>query len=208
MNTPSSKRPQGRPSRARPLILAAARELFISQGLDVSLDAVAAAAGTTRQTLYNHFASKSALLLEVFAQIKEELEQPLFETDIASLPLPTLLLQIATAIHGHFYTAPLIALHRLLVTALVQMPDLREQLEQRRPGRVLELLADTLARGDAEGSLHVPDPASAARAFMGAVMGPMYPSVLLGRALPTSDELQRLRTDACRTFLLAWAKPG
>ena len=39
---------RGRPMKARPRILQTARELFLSHGLDVSLDTIAAEAGTTR----------------------------------------------------------------------------------------------------------------------------------------------------------------
>ena len=45
--------------------MAAARELFLEHGLEVRLETVAAKAGTNRQTLYNHFPTKTALLIEV-----------------------------------------------------------------------------------------------------------------------------------------------
>ena len=64
------KKSRGRPSKARPNIILAAREQFLEHGLDVSLDKIAIKAGTTRQTLYNHFPTKTALLIEIFENFK------------------------------------------------------------------------------------------------------------------------------------------
>lgn len=46
---------RGRPMKARPRILQAACDLFLEQGLDVSLDTIVATAGISRPTLYSHF---------------------------------------------------------------------------------------------------------------------------------------------------------
>src|SRR5258708_7998333 len=49
----------------RERILAAARELFYSRGIrGVSVDDIAAAAGTNKMTLYRHFDSKDLLIAE------------------------------------------------------------------------------------------------------------------------------------------------
>jgi AcrR family transcriptional regulator len=56
----SKRRP---PDQARASVLAAADRLFYAQGLRaVGVDAVAAAAGVTKRTLYYHFPSKEALI--------------------------------------------------------------------------------------------------------------------------------------------------
>lgn len=68
---------RGRPMKARPRILQTARELFLQHGLDVSLDTIAAEAGTTRPTLYSHFpGGKDALLLETFAFLNDTMQPP------------------------------------------------------------------------------------------------------------------------------------
>ena len=54
-----------RPASPRERILQAARELFYREGIRaVSVEAVAAAAGTNKMTLYRHFASKDDLVAE------------------------------------------------------------------------------------------------------------------------------------------------
>lgn len=72
---------RGRPMKARPRILQTARALFLQHGLDVSLDTIAAEAGTTRPTLYSHFpGGKDALLLETFAFLNDAMQPPLQRT--------------------------------------------------------------------------------------------------------------------------------
>ncbi|KNE87313.1 hypothetical protein PSTG_19305, partial [Puccinia striiformis f. sp. tritici PST-78] len=72
-----NNRQPGRPMKAKPRILAAASELFLTQGLDISLDVIATEAGTTRQTLYNHFPGKDALVLETFNYMKDMMQPPI-----------------------------------------------------------------------------------------------------------------------------------
>ena len=66
------KRPKQGPA-PRERILAAARELFYRDGIRaVGVDAVAAAAGTNKMTLYRHFASKDALVAAYLRQLAAE----------------------------------------------------------------------------------------------------------------------------------------
>lgn len=57
-------------SPPRDRILAAARELFYRDGIRaVGVEAIAAAAGTNKMTLYRHFSSKDALVAEYLKQL-------------------------------------------------------------------------------------------------------------------------------------------
>ncbi|MGP3957551.1 TetR/AcrR family transcriptional regulator [Nonomuraea sp. 3N208] len=53
--------------RNRDLLVAAARDLFATRGLDVALDEIARTAGVSNGTLYNHFPSRNDLIDTVFA---------------------------------------------------------------------------------------------------------------------------------------------
>ena len=65
------KRNTAPPPRER--ILHAARELFYRDGINaVSVDAIAAAAGTNKMTLYRHFSSKDELVAAYLSQLAEE----------------------------------------------------------------------------------------------------------------------------------------
>ncbi len=190
--------------RVRPQILSAARELFLEQGLDVTLDAIATRAGTTRQTLYNHFANKTTLLIEVFEGFKSDLETPFSSAAAETMPIEDLLAQVGQAVQAHFYDADVLRLLRLLIVGMVQMPNVLPELEQRRTGSVRRLLTAALVRERARGVIQVEHAEDAAKAFLGAVMGPMFPLALLGGSVPSAEELQRLNLEACHTFLCAW----
>jgi AcrR family transcriptional regulator len=47
-------------------VLAAARQLVLAKGLDVTMDQLAEASGTSRSTLFRHFASRESLLAAAF----------------------------------------------------------------------------------------------------------------------------------------------
>ncbi|CUR46029.1 TetR/AcrR family transcriptional regulator [Alloalcanivorax xenomutans] len=198
------KRAKGRPMKARPLILASAEALFLEHGLDVNLDQIAVHAGTTRQTLYNHFPSKSDLLMEVFATLKERLQMPFGSCSDDSTPLSTLLPALGRLVQAHFYDETTVRFQRLLVVALVQMPDLLSAVQQRPTGVVRDALAAMLAARAKRGEVHVQHPEEAAKAFLGAVLGSMYPTVLMGGRMPEKDELERLNLEVCATFLSVW----
>src|SRR5256885_10144411 len=63
------KQPAKRVAAPRERILAAARELFYRHGIRaVGVEAIAAAAGTNKMTLYRHFSSKDELVAEYLRQ--------------------------------------------------------------------------------------------------------------------------------------------
>jgi AcrR family transcriptional regulator len=68
------KRPAA-PPPPRERILRAARELFYRDGINaVSVEAIAAAAGTNKMTLYRHFSSKDELVAAYLGGLAEEAE--------------------------------------------------------------------------------------------------------------------------------------
>ncbi|MDN5649752.1 MAG: TetR/AcrR family transcriptional regulator [Acinetobacter sp.] len=200
------KKSRGRPSKARPNIILAAREQFLEHGLDVSLDKIAIKAGTTRQTLYNHFPTKTALLIEIFENFKAEMETPFDEKNNLNeiMMLEQLLIQIGQTVQNHFYNTNVIRLQRLIIIALVEMPEILEQVQQRTYGSIKKSMINILETANNAGIIKISNSEAAAKAFLGAVMGYAYPATLLGGAVPSSEELQQLNEEACRTFLSAW----
>jgi AcrR family transcriptional regulator len=69
---PTAKRLKQQPP-PRERILQAARELFYRDGINaVSVDAIAAAAGTNKMTLYRHFSSRDELIAAYLEQLAAE----------------------------------------------------------------------------------------------------------------------------------------
>ena len=199
------KKSPGRPSRIRPTLIAAARELFLEQGLEVRLEAIATKAGTNRQTLYNHFPTKTALLIEVFDHLKAEMEAPFIEQhDASNKRLDQRLFDIGHAVQTHFYNVDAIRLQRLMIIALVEMKEILPKIQNRTQGNIKRSLSHILETAHNAGLIQVEHPDEAAKAFLGAVMGYSYPATMLGGALPTPQELKKLNQEVCSMFLKAW----
>ena len=65
-----------RKSRTTDAILAASRELFLSQGLEVtSVEQIAERAGVSRATLFNHYRGKGAILATLAGELEPRLLQ-------------------------------------------------------------------------------------------------------------------------------------
>ena len=202
---------RGRPMKARPRILQTARELFLQHGLDVSLDTIAAEAGTSRPTLYSHFpGGKDALLLETFAFLNDAMQPPLQQLlQDSQQDLPALLRGFARVVQHHFYAPENIHFQRLLIQVLVQKPELYVTLEQRPSGRVLQALSDILAKKRDQGQLTLSDPQLQATAFLGAIMGYPLPGALIAQNALTAETLEPLAECAISVFLTAWGyKPS
>ena len=68
---------RGLSQRAHQKVLAAATELFASRGISAtSMDAIAAAAGVSKATVYKHWQDKDALCLEVLMHVHRLDEDP------------------------------------------------------------------------------------------------------------------------------------
>ncbi|MEJ7925642.1 helix-turn-helix domain-containing protein [Sphingobium sp. AN641] len=61
-HTPTVREPRRDAQRNRAYILDAARQAFLNEGVEVSMDAIAKKAGVGAGTLYRHFPNKDALL--------------------------------------------------------------------------------------------------------------------------------------------------
>ncbi|WP_434663761.1 TetR/AcrR family transcriptional regulator [Klebsiella sp. MISC125] len=197
---------RGRPMKARPRILQTARELFLQHGLDVSLDTIAAEAGTSRPTLYSHFpGGKDALLLETFEFLNDKMQPPLRQLlQESQQDLPALLRGFAKVVQQHFYTPENIHFQRLLIQVLVQKPELYLTLEQRPSGRVLQALSEILTQKRDQGMLNISDPNLQATAFLGAIMGYLLPGALIAQKAVEPEKLDQLAECAINVFLSAW----
>ncbi|CAM5243030.1 TetR/AcrR family transcriptional regulator [Streptomyces aurantiogriseus] len=84
MSVDSGKQPPSGPRAElkRQAIVRAARELFLRDGFGVGMDAIAAEAGVSKVTVYNHFGSKEALFTAV---ITSALDEPLGHASSAAL---------------------------------------------------------------------------------------------------------------------------
>lgn len=165
-------------------VLDAATALFLRDGYGLtSLEAVAAAAGVSKRTLYARFSGKAALLREVVARLVAQWRPPFdagFALDEALEPtlLAAARVTLATALMPEA-----LALHRLVVAEVGRFPELDGILRDAGAGLGVERIAAALAKAG------VADPAWAAGQFMALVLsGPQRQALGDGPALDAGQQ--------------------
>lgn len=174
---PSSLRP-GRPTTARseaitPAILNAAREYFLSVGFDATpMEAVAAAAGVSKGTLYARYPTKEALLRAVVA---ERLEVWSAESDARSGPMPADFKQrlnhIANSILTSLASEEIHAFQRVLTSTSDVGGELGRALHEVGHRSAIAMLTQAILQGTAHYPTPPRDPARVAEMLLAMLTG-------------------------------------
>lgn len=200
--------------RKRRAIVEAATAAFLEHGYrGTSMDAVASAAGVSKQTVYQHFGDKQRLFRDVIAATVQSASGPvhdevrgladsgLLEQDLRDLArrLLTLVLQPA-----------MMRLRRLVIAEARQFPDMGRYFYELGPGRTIAALADAFAALTKQGRLTASSAKLAAAQFNWLIMAaPLNEAMLLGAdEAPTTRQINRWADDGVRTFLAAFANPN
>lgn len=203
---------EGEPSRGRPknlekrrAILRAAEELFLRDGLDAtSMDTIAATAGVSKRTVYNHFGSKENLFAKMLidGEPPPSLRQQVADTaDLrhrlreAGIPLLTMI----SDPESHRFT-------RLMISEAHRHPEVIERFFRAGPEAMHLDLAAMLRRATEAGQLDVPDPMLAADQLLSMWLGQYHLRMQFGLAEPRSGEQLVEHVDRCLDmFLRAYA---
>ncbi|GGY08535.1 TetR family transcriptional regulator [Streptomyces minutiscleroticus] len=209
MPMPTTKTLREGSTRKRAAILAAARELFLTDGFDrSSVDAVAARAEVSKRTVYDYFGDKQTLLRAVVDDIGQSLVTTIRRTlddtltgltEAAGLEdaLVTFSMRIATDMLG---SAEYATLQRLVRAESGHLPHRGYNSLADTPD---EALAERFAAFAAAGLLDVPDPRLAADQFIALTFGVALDR--LGSANAAEDARVRpLVVEGVRTFLRAY----
>jgi len=200
--------PCGDPAK-RKKIRDAAAKLFLRSGFGgVSMDAIAAEAGVSKQTVYSHFGAKDALFGAIIQDKCDELLKPLrsikSKSQAESGDPETVLSGIAENFFSLVLSAEGLAHFRAVVAESARFPELAEAFYQSGPAVAVENLAGYLERMNTEGVLRVDDPVVSARLFFGMLRGDTYLRRLLGICdEPDEAERKRLVVQAVRVFIAA-----
>lgn len=181
----------GRPKdlAKRESILEAAKSLFLSLGYaNTSMDAVAAAAGVSKLTVYSHFTDKQTLFCSaVMATCQIQLPDLLFEYP-EGVPVEEVLLNIARGFQALISSDESVKLSRLIMAQGSQDPSFGEYFYEAGPKRVLAGMEALLRDIDARGLLRIANPLHAAEHFFCLVKGAPDYRLLLGCAGPLEGE--------------------
>ncbi|MFF0451159.1 TetR/AcrR family transcriptional regulator [Streptomyces sp. NPDC004609] len=151
-----------RAERKRRAIVAAARTLFLRDGFGVGMDAIAAEAGVSKVTVYNHFGSKEALFTAVVAHALDEPVGDDSAVALARLPdaedLRSALIETARAwVHAVRNDREVAALRTLVAAEQHRFPALAEAWQHGSPTSHHPAVAGALRALTERGRLTVPD---------------------------------------------------
>lgn len=204
---PTKRLPAGRGRRPDPAkrqaILEAARRLFMEQGYDVSMEAIALAAGVSKQTIYNAFATKEDLFVAIVEESVDRVTKVVTEPPPDAEPVAVL-----AKLGRDFMTLMLeekaIRLKRILVATSAQYPRLGNLFFQAGPGQARRRLAEYLAAEALRGRLAIPDPVIAAEHFFGMMSSHAHLCTLLGVPIEPAIDIERRVDLAVAAFLRAY----
>jgi len=198
----------GRPKdlAKREAILEAAKTLFLSLGYaNTSMDAVAAAAGVSKLTVYSHFTDKQTLFCSaVMATCQIQLPDLLFEYP-EGVPVEEVLLTIARNFQALISSDEAVKLSRLIMAQSSLDPSFGEYFYEAGPKRVLAGMEALLRGADERGLLRIDNPLRAAEHFFCLVKGAPDYRLLLGCAGPLEgDEAEAHVREVVGVFLRAY----
>ena len=157
----------------RQQIMTAARGLFLADGYArTSMDAVTAAAGVSKQTLYAYFPAKEELLREMlFAELHGLRLDPPDGTSIRSTDdLRDFLTSRMRSVIDTLMTPDAIALLRLVIGEAAQLPTVRGLFRAALPIQVLSGMTLMLTGLDKAGVVRIDRPDLSARMLLGPMM--------------------------------------
>ncbi|MDZ3996190.1 hypothetical protein PspTeo4_48296 [Pseudomonas sp. Teo4] len=198
----------GRPKdlAKREAILEAAKSLFLSLGYaNTSMDAVAAAAGVSKLTVYSHFNDKQTLFESaVMATCQNQLPDLIFEYPHGAA-LEDVLLNIARGFQALISSDEAVKLSRLIIALGSQDPAFGEYFYEAGPKRVLAGMEALLRAVNERGLLRIDNPLSAAEHFFCLVKGAPDYRLLLGCAGPLEgDEAEAHVREVVGVFIRAF----
>jgi TetR/AcrR family transcriptional repressor of mexJK operon len=199
----------GRPrdTAKRCAILLAARKLFIQQGMAaVTMEAVAAAAGVSKMTLYDRFRDKESLFEAVVVHTSEAMIAEMSRTQAEGGTLAESLAALGRAFLALTCSPDMIGAERGLMMALHDNPALAERFYAAGPERTEGSVAAVLREAAARGEIQLDDPREAAADLLALWQGGMCKRLSLGLQAPLSAEQIEQRSRAkTEMFLRAFA---
>jgi len=199
--------PQRLTDRKRESIIQAAIAEFRAHGFEItSMDKIAATAGVSKRTVYNHFPSKEELFAEILNQlwariiaepsVSYDREQPLHE----QLRL-MLREKVQMMADENFLT-----LARVAIAATIHSPE-RAQNMIERMGEREEGLTVWIRAAQADGRLKPVDPEFAAHQVQGLLKAfAFWPQISLGRAALDPDAQNAVAESALEMFLALYQR--
>ena len=205
MSLPAAHSPRPADLARHRQVCEAVRALVAEQGVSLSMDAVAARAGCSKQTLYAHYGSKQALLSQVTHEGMAATRLPHAPT---AQTLRGALLTFAEEHLAHLSEPQTIGTARLVTIQALQFPDEVASLYQSYVNSLQGQLGNWLQQAMRRGLLRHDDPQCAAELLLGMIVGLDFDRQRhLAPHRSSADERSAWAAFAVDSFLRAFAPP-
>ena len=169
------------------------------------MDAIAAAADVSKQTLYNQFGSKEELFKSIITDRAAALRAPLSEWSSHRHPREVLT-DFTRQYFALAFTPQSLGFLRTIVAAGQRFPEIGTDFYEAGPKRTHAMLSEWMAREDRLGRLDTGDPKLAAEHFLSLILGHVQTKGLLGVPVAlTPAEVERRVRFCVETFMRAFA---
>ena len=207
MNDLVASTPTEAPSAKRRQIPSGARRAFAEHGYErTSGDLIAARAGVSKATVYNHFQDKKAVFIACFSEEADEMRAGLRASlGEASGDVEQALQQLGERLLAVILSPAVVCLYRHTIAEVGRFPEIGETLFERGPGLIYDSVAAYLRRWAEKGVLRIDDPASAAVQLVMLCQADLATRAHLGViAAPDQEQVRETVRRGVRTFLLAY----
>lgn len=184
---PAQRQPKrGRPRRGTEIartaaLMNAATRVFLREGYGLaSIDRVAAEAGVSTRTIYEHYKNKADLLGAVIGRLVDRMSTVLSTVDLNSLEPRAALAVIADTITSRARDPDAAALFRIVATEAHRFPELAAKMRENNKLCVDNVVAHYLRAQVSRGVLNLADPDRAATLFLHMICAEMHERLLFG----------------------------
>ena len=199
--------PQRLTDRKRQDILRAAVDEFRSAGFEAtSMDRIAATAGVSKRTVYNHFPSKEVLFAEILQQLWESSMASVDLAYRADAPLQAQLQELILQKLAMLSDTGFIDLARVAIAETIHSPERAREIVARM-GEKEEGVTVWIRAALADGRLKPLDPEFAAQQLQGLVKSfAFWPQITLGQPPLSRDMQQQVAISAVQMFLASYGR--
>ena len=197
--------PQRLTDRKREAIIQAAIAEFRAHGFEItSMDKIAATAGVSKRTVYNHFPSKEELFAEILNQLWARISAEQSVVYNRDQPLRDQLRQMLQAKVQLMADENFLTLARVAIAATIHSPE-RAQNMVERMGEREEGLTVWIRAAQADGRLKPVDPEFAAHQVQGLLKTfAFWPQMSMGRAALDVEMQNTVAESALEMFLACY----
>lgn len=200
--------PRGSEGEATLRILAAATPIFLAQGFEAtSIDAVAAAAGISKKTIYTRFVSKADLFEAMCVRFIEENVPGIEREAGVDGPVGERLHRIALAMLQVFMVPDVVAFHRVVTAEATRFPEFARTVHDFGQARVVPLVERCLEEGARRSEIVVDDVRFAADSFLNLTVRAPLLRATLGMERPEMTHVKRETLRRSVDFFLRGCRP-